>query len=289
MDLVATIKIALPLAAVLCAGCSNTESGPASVKETSAARAELADRIQFLENYVTFRRQYEQLDYDIMYQNNGGGMLPGPSDWDIRLIAVVPESEIEAWVPKDAEKKINVSPTWLQDLPGTIERDGIAEWYRSSGRVIGIDINPHCKDLEEEQITICIGNQSDRLFLRDVASRFGPFEIVLDDGGHKMHEQIITFEELYPHISNNGIYFCEDLHTSYWKKYGGGFRRGESFIEFAKGLIDKLNAWHSEDERLQPDDLTETMAGLHFYDSVLVIEKELREKPFHKKRGREGW
>lgn len=162
-------------------------------------------------------------------------------------------------------------------------------YFGSRARVIGIDINPHCKDLEEEQITICIGNQSDRLFLRDVASRFGPFEIVLDDGGHKMHEQIITFEELYPHISNNGIYFCEDLHTSYWKKYGGGFRRGETFIEFAKGLIDKLNAWHSEDERLQPDDLTETMAGLHFYDSVLVIEKELREKPFHKKRGREGW
>jgi len=99
MDTPARILIAPLLLAIMLPGCSGTASGPESVTETSVARADLADRILFLENYVNFRRQYEILDYDIMYQNNGGGMVPAPSDWDIRLIAVVPRTEIEAWVP----------------------------------------------------------------------------------------------------------------------------------------------------------------------------------------------
>ena len=36
----------------------------------------LAERVAFLQQYVTFRRTYETLDFDIMYQNNGGGSLP---------------------------------------------------------------------------------------------------------------------------------------------------------------------------------------------------------------------
>lgn len=133
------ILIAPLLIAFMWSGCSNEVLGPTSVDETSVARTGLADRIQFLENYVTFRRQYEKLDYDIMYQNNGGGMVPGPSDWDIRLIALVPESEIQAWVPAGIEKIDTPSPAWLKDLPGTIERDGITEWYHNSGTVVGVD------------------------------------------------------------------------------------------------------------------------------------------------------
>jgi len=139
MNTPARIMIALLLMAITPSGCSKTASGPASVTETSVARTGLADRIRFLENYVTFRRQYEKLDYDIMYQNNGGGMVPAPSDWDIRLIAVVPKTEIDDWVPAGVGKKEDPSPDWLKELPGTIERDGITEWYRKSGTVIGVD------------------------------------------------------------------------------------------------------------------------------------------------------
>jgi hypothetical protein len=120
-------------------GCSGTQSGPPSVTETSAARAELADRIRFIENCVTFRRKYEKLDYDVAYQNNGGGMVPGPSDWDIRLIAVVPPGDVGGWIPADAEKTDGSAPEWVQDLPGPIERREITEWYRKSGIEVGID------------------------------------------------------------------------------------------------------------------------------------------------------
>jgi hypothetical protein len=127
------------LVAFALVGCSSNPSGPASVAETSAARAELTDRVRFIERYVTFRRNYEELDYDVIYANNSSGMVPGPSDWDIRLIAVVPKAEIVDWVPAGADKTDGPAPEWLKDIPGAIERAGITEWYRKSGTVVGID------------------------------------------------------------------------------------------------------------------------------------------------------
>jgi len=120
-------------------GCSKSPSGPASVAETSVTRAKLEDRVRFVENYVTFRREYEELDYDVTYHNNSGGMVPGPSDWDIRLIAAVPATDLDAWVPNDVEKNEGPPPKWLLDLPGSIERDKITEWYRNSGIEVGVD------------------------------------------------------------------------------------------------------------------------------------------------------
>jgi hypothetical protein len=139
MDAHSKTMHAVVLLAIVLSGCSRKAPGPASVTETSVARNGLADRVRFLENYVTFRRRYEELDYAIEYQNNAGGMVPAPSDWDIRLIAVVPKADLEAWVPAGAEKKDGPSPVWLTELPGTIERDGFTEWYHKSETVIGVD------------------------------------------------------------------------------------------------------------------------------------------------------
>lgn len=87
-------------------------------------------------------------------------------------------------------------------------------------KVYGIDINPDCKALEEENIEIFIGSQEDREFLRSVKEQIGKVDILIDDGGHTMDQQIITFEELFDLVSEDGIYLCEDLHTSYMEAYG---------------------------------------------------------------------
>ena len=46
-----------------------------------------------------------------------------------------------------------------------------------------------------------------------------------------------TGEELIDHVSDNGVYLCEDLHTSYWKKWGGKLRNRNTFIEYRNGMI----------------------------------------------------
>ena len=121
------------------AGCSSSPSGPASVEETSAARADLRDRIQFIERYVAFRRDYKNLEYEVSYQNNEDGMVPGPSDWDIRLIAAVPPGAVDLWISANLQRIDGSQPQWLGDLPGSIEKNGITEWYKNGGTEIGID------------------------------------------------------------------------------------------------------------------------------------------------------
>jgi hypothetical protein len=147
-------------------------------------------------------------------------------------------------------------------------------------RIVGVDIVPACKGFEEEQVSVRIGDQEDRAFLRGLADEFGLIDIVVDDGGHTMGQQIAAFEELFLRMSDFGVYIAEDLHTSYWPEYGGGVRRPGTFIEFAKALIDRLNAWHTkEPEALSVDDFTLQAASLHFYDSMLVVERRPGEEP----------
>jgi hypothetical protein len=48
---------------------------------------------------------------------------------------------------------------------------------------------------------------------------------------------------------------------------------GSTFIEYAKDLVDQLNAWHSEEASFSVDEFTRTTRSMHFDDSILGFEK----------------
>jgi hypothetical protein len=153
-------------------------------------------------------------------------------------------------------------------------------YFGPQARVVGVDIQPVCKNFEEEGIAIRIGDQEDRAFLRRLVAEFAPFDVVIEDGGHRMGQQVASFEEIFPRMSERGVYIAEDLHTSYWEEYGGGYQRPGTFIEYSKALIDRLNAWHTRTpEQLSVDDFTLQAGSMHFYDSMLVIERRPFEEP----------
>lgn len=161
------------------------------------------------------------------------------------------------------------------------------KWYfGNKAKIFGVDINPHCKQVEEEQVEIFIGDQEDRTFLKSLAVQIPRIDILIDDGGHTMKQQIITFEELFPYVDRNGVYLCEDLHTSYWSEWDGGYKKRDTFIEYSKNFVDYIHAWHAvETRRLPVNDFTRSVHSLHYYDSILVIEKRPIERPFHLKAG----
>ena len=129
---------------------------------------------------------------------------------------------------------------------------------------------------EEEQVKIFIGDQKNRTFLRELRSKLPKLDILIDDGGHTMEQQKRTFEELFGHVTNDGgVYWCEDLHTSYWKEMFDGPKNAPPFVDIAKTWVDLLNAHHSRG-KFKPNDITEHARGIHFYDSVVVIEKQPR-------------
>ena len=60
------------------------------------------------------------------------------------------------------------------------------------------------------------GDQSNITDLeRAITSSGGNFDIIIDDGGHTMKQQIVSVEYLFPNaLKPGGIYIIEDLHTS---------------------------------------------------------------------------
>jgi len=159
------------------------------------------------------------------------------------------------------------------------------EYFGDQAEIIGVDIDSRCKKFEEERIRIHIGDQANINFLQELIKLEGGFDIIIDDGGHRMNQQIISFQELYGAVNNGGIYLCEDNHTSYWARYGAGYKKPNTFIEYTKNLIDKLHAYYSETPELKVEWFTENTTGIHYYDSVVVFDKQLREKPTAKTVG----
>ena len=154
-----------------------------------------------------------------------------------------------------------------------------SDYFGKGSKFFGIDIDPRCKEFENENTKIFIGSQSDRKFLNYVKENIPHVDILIDDGGHHMNQQIILFEELFGSVKKNGVYLCEDTHSSYWLVFGGGYKRRGTFIEYSKNFIDMLNAFHSEQSKYKVNNFTKSVNSIHYYDSVLVIEKRKRKKP----------
>jgi cephalosporin hydroxylase len=167
----------------------------------------------------------------------------------------------------------NRSMTFLEI--GVSKGGSLQMWQRYFGpmaKIVGIDINPKCREHEEPGIFVRIGDQADPVFLQSLIDEFGAPDVVLDDGSHEMDHLSRTFDFLYPSLPKNGVYMVEDLHTAYWAEYGGGVDRPESFINIAKTLVDKLNADHSRGA-ITPDAFTRETFSMCFYDSIVVFEK----------------
>lgn len=145
-------------------------------------------------------------------------------------------------------------------------------WYFGDQlRYIGVDIDPATKQFEiEPWLSIEIGDQSNTSFWHYIKRKYPPVDIFIDDGGHTMEQQRITLREMLDHTLR--LYICEDMHTSYMKKYGGGFHQSGSFVEHAKGAADWLNRWHfAADDDPLADFVQRSVSGVTFHESMVVF------------------
>ena len=121
--------------------------------------------------------------------------------------------------------------------------------YFSKSQIFGIDLYDKSQ-LNQDRIKTFQGSQIDPIFLNQVVSKVGTFDIIIDDGSHISSHVIFTFEFLFPHLSSGGFYVIEDLQTSYWEEYGGGFKKEGSSIEYFKGLMDSINSIYIRDKEV---------------------------------------
>lgn len=175
-----------------------------------------------------------------------------------------------------------------------IENGGSARMWRDyfgpQARIIGVDVNPNCKALEEDGFEVWIGDQGDPAFWSQFLKQHPAVDVVLDDGGHTMRQQVVTFEALFGAVSDGGTYLCEDTHTSYMRLYEGGLRAPNTFHEHVKGLIDEMHAWYYAPlaELAEGAYMAKNIQSICVYDSVVVIEKRLKNPPMALARGYES-
>lgn len=155
-------------------------------------------------------------------------------------------------------------------------------YFGPQARIYGVDINPQCAALADEQTIIFIGDQGDPKFLRRLRDELPRLDIVIDDGGHFAKQQAATFEVLFDHIADDGVYLCEDIHTSYLRGYGGGLHRRGTFVEYSKRWIDELHGWYDGRE---VSSFARTTAGVHYYSGIVVVEKYPQHARQHRKTG----
>jgi 23S rRNA U2552 (ribose-2'-O)-methylase RlmE/FtsJ len=168
-----------------------------------------------------------------------------------------------------------------------VDQGGSLQLWRKylgkNAKIAGLDINPKT-EFSEENIRVFIGSQDDPLTLDRALEWLGGIDVVIDDGSHIVSHQMAALNYLFPRLSEGGLYICEDLHTNYWSEFEGGFRKRQTFIERMKRAVDDINQWH---HRFGAKDATlaHKVFGIHFYDSMVVLEKRSIARPFHEERG----
>ena len=158
---------------------------------------------------------------------------------------------------------------------GVSKGGSLQMWRRYLGDeavIFGIDIDPACSQYDGQAANVRIGSQVDAAFLASVIEEMGGVDVVLDDGSHHMKHVRQTLNDLFPKVSDGGIYIIEDLHTAFWRKWGGGYSHKDNFFHMLLEIAKDMHVWYHH-QGIKHRRISESCSGLHIHDSIVVLEK----------------
>lgn len=117
-------------------GCGGNKSR--TTDTNSAGFATVEEKKRFLEQYVNFRRTYDELEFDVAFTDGGDGFIPSPTEWDIRILAKVPANEMDAWTDGLAPAK-DPDSGWLKEIPNAPDEFPAFVWVTDGKRLVGYD------------------------------------------------------------------------------------------------------------------------------------------------------
>jgi hypothetical protein len=135
-------------------------------------------------------------------------------------------------------------------------------YFGSGCHVYGVDIEEACKCYEDDSTTIFIGDQGERDFWRTFKEKAPEIDILIDDGGHRMEQQIVTLEEMLPHLRPGGVFLCEDVTGEH-----------DGFSGYMQGIVANLNAFRGSGSEVSTTEFQAWIQSVHFYPYMTVIEK----------------
>ena len=149
---------------------------------------------------------------------------------------------------------------------------------------VGMDINPNCKRSENvsENIFIEIGDQADPEKLLQICQRHGPFDFIVDDGGHKYDQFKTSLDTLFTTtacMAQQSLYVIEDLHVmAHGKKYSADSRDISNLPGY---VFEKMHFyWFKYSRKAGVKELdandekwAKLIESISLYDSLMVITR----------------
>jgi hypothetical protein len=153
--------------------------------------------------------------------------------------------------------------------------------YFPFAKIYGLDVK-ECR-VAGEGIRTFQGHQADDNVLERMLGVTDRLAVIIDDGSHLWADQIASFKKLFPHLTGEGYYVIEDLHTSYWDAYKSG---DQPTLSFLRNLVDDLNLhgrsgygklWNDPEYhslRLGLNVYERMIESITFYKSIAFVQKK---------------
>ena len=159
-----------------------------------------------------------------------------------------------------------------------------SEYFKNSN-IAALDIVPI--DLQFKNAEIFCGDQTDENFLKSIVNKFKYFDIIIDDGSHISNHVIKSFNFLFEHLSVGGLYIIEDLHYSYYPRYGGSrinLNKKNTSLNFLKSLVDSLNYENYDRPFYKKSKFNGKINSINFYQNCAVLKKGDSKVYFYKNK-----
>ena len=99
------------------------------------------------------------------------------------------------------------------------------DFLGKDAQTIGVNLNPHATKWRDFGFEIIIGERSDPNFWNELYREIEEVDILLDDGGHRNDQQLVTVERSIENVRDGRTIIVEDCQT--------GFMKFESFTRFS--------------------------------------------------------
>lgn len=139
------------------------------------------------------------------------------------------------------------------------------DYFGPRAAIVGIDKHPAPYVHDISAAHLYTGDQADISFLGQVIEKEGPFDIIIDDGGHHWDEQQISLDFLWPHVKPGGMYIIEDLQTSNDNNWRGQLVGNTWYDPTAETLGLQANALMRG--------MGQDVASMHIYPRLCIMKK----------------
>ena len=169
---------------------------------------------------------------------------------------------------------------------GVADGKSVRAWseFFVNSTIIGIDIKKidiDEKKINKKNIKIHQGSQSNKLFIEKIVNEYKKFDIIIDDGSHLPKDVIKSFHLLFPSLETNGLYFVEDMQTSYIHFFHGNpfdLKYANTHMNFFKQLTDSLNYQEIANPFYIKKKYDSKITNISFYRNLVVVKKGTNNK-----------